>query len=110
MEKQQVVLLIKQNIKDVVTLAIGDGANDCGMIQAANVGVGITGKEGTQAANASDFAITQFWHLQRLILIHGALSYRRITKLVMYSYYKNLVFCLIPVSKFSKFLYHLDVL
>lgn len=43
----------------VVTLAIGDGANDVAMIQKANVGVGIAGQEGLQAACASDYAIGQ---------------------------------------------------
>ncbi len=41
-------------------LAIGDGANDVAMIQAADIGVGIMGKEGRQAVNNSDFAIGQF--------------------------------------------------
>lgn len=41
----------------VTSLAIGDGANDEAMIKAANVGVGIIGKEGQQAARAADFAI-----------------------------------------------------
>ena len=47
-------------------LAIGDGANDVAMIQAAHVGIGIMGKEGRQAVNNSDYAIGQFrcgeWH------------------------------------------------
>jgi len=30
------------------TLAIGDGANDVGMIQEADIGVGISGAEGMQ--------------------------------------------------------------
>lgn len=42
-----------------VTLAIGDGANDVSMIQAAHVGIGIYGREGTQALSASDYAIGQ---------------------------------------------------
>lgn len=41
-------------------LAIGDGANDVAMIQAADIGVGIMGKEGRQAVNNSDYAIAQF--------------------------------------------------
>ena len=45
----------------VMTLAIGDGANDVSMIQAADVGVGISGEEGLQAVNSSDFAIAQVW-------------------------------------------------
>lgn len=42
------------------TLAIGDGANDVGMIQTAHIGVGISGQEGMQAVMASDFALAQF--------------------------------------------------
>ena len=42
-----------------MTLAIGDGANDVSMIQAADVGVGISGEEGLQAVNSSDYAIAQ---------------------------------------------------
>jgi hypothetical protein len=41
-------------------LAIGDGANDVAMIQSADIGVGIMGKEGRQAVNNSDYAIGQF--------------------------------------------------
>ena len=40
--------------------AIGDGANDVDMILEANVGVGIAGAEGVQAANASDYSIGRF--------------------------------------------------
>lgn len=43
-------------------LAIGDGANDVAMIQAADIGVGIMGKEGRQAVNNADFAFSQFRH------------------------------------------------
>lgn len=59
------------------TAAVGDGGNDVGMILEANVGIGIVGKEGKQASLASDFSITQFSHLRRLILWHGRLSYQR---------------------------------
>ncbi len=41
-------------------LAIGDGANDVAMIQAADIGVGVMGKEGRQAVNNADFAFSQF--------------------------------------------------
>ena len=30
-------------------MAIGDGANDCNMIQEANIGIGIYGQEGLKA-------------------------------------------------------------
>ncbi|KAK3027872.1 hypothetical protein RJ639_041506 [Escallonia herrerae] len=77
-----------------ITLSIGDGANDVGMIQAAHVGVGISGLEGMQAVMASDFAIAQFRFLTDLLLVHGRWSYLRICKVVTYFFYKNLTFSL----------------
>ncbi|XP_066951686.1 probable phospholipid-transporting ATPase IA isoform X4 [Macrobrachium rosenbergii] len=73
-----------------VTLAIGDGANDVAMIQKANVGVGIAGLEGLQAACASDYAIGQFRFLARLLFVHGAWNYSRLCKVILYSFYKNI--------------------
>jgi magnesium-transporting ATPase (P-type) len=74
-----------------VTLAIGDGANDVGMIQEAQIGVGISGLEGQQAVNASDFAIAQFRFLEELLLIHGRWNFMRMSKVVLFSFYKNAV-------------------
>ena len=59
LQKADVVKLVQSTCKNEVTLAIGDGANDVGMIQAAHVGVGISGREGLQATLASDYAIAQ---------------------------------------------------
>lgn len=89
LQKAELVELVKKSQK-AITLAIGDGANDVGMIQAAHVGVGISGLEGLQAACASDYAIAQFRFLQKLLLVHGAWSYSRLTKLILYSFYKNI--------------------
>ncbi|XP_028401460.1 phospholipid-transporting ATPase IA-like isoform X1 [Dendronephthya gigantea] len=89
LQKAQVVRLVKSQVKNSVTLAIGDGANDVGMIQAAHVGVGISGQEGLQAASASDYAIAQFRFLNKLLLVHGSWSYQRLSKLILYSFYKN---------------------
>ncbi|OII74239.1 calcium transporting ATPase [Cryptosporidium ubiquitum] len=86
-QKAQVVKLIQEFTKQRV-LAIGDGGNDCTMLQTANVGVGIHGSEGMQAYNVSDFGISQFCHLQPLVLIHGRLCYRRTSILVLYNLYK----------------------
>ena len=74
-----------------VTLAIGDGANDVAMIQEAHIGIGISGKEGSQAVNASDFSLGQFRFLGRLLLIHGKQDYYRTAKVVLFSFYKNTV-------------------
>jgi phospholipid-transporting ATPase len=89
LQKALVVKLVKRHLKAIL-LAIGDGANDVGMIQAAHVGVGISGVEGLQAARSADVAIAQFRYLQKLLLVHGSWSYHRLSKLILYSYYKNL--------------------
>eukprot|EP00398_MALV-I-01_sp_L67-1_P000495 gene495-417_t len=73
-------------------LAVGDGANDVGMILAAQVGVGIFGKEGSQAARSGDFAIGRFRFLHKLLSIHGYESLRRNTVMVNYTIYKNIAF------------------
>ncbi|EIW80800.1 aminophospholipid-transporting P-type ATPase [Coniophora puteana RWD-64-598 SS2] len=89
LQKALVVKLVKKNEKALL-LAIGDGANDVSMIQAAHVGVGISGVEGLQAARSADIAISQFRYLKKLLLVHGAWSYQRLSKLILYSFYKNI--------------------
>ena len=89
LQKALVVKLVKRHLKSLL-LAIGDGANDVSMIQAAHVGVGISGVEGLQAARSADIAIGQFRYLRKLLLVHGAWSYQRISKVVLYSFYKNI--------------------
>ncbi|KAI7824825.1 hypothetical protein BC939DRAFT_396404 [Gamsiella multidivaricata] len=89
LQKALVVKLVKRNLNSIL-LAIGDGANDVSMIQAAHVGVGISGLEGLQAARSADFAISQFRYLKKLLLVHGAWSYQRLSKLILFSFYKNI--------------------
>uniref|UniRef100_A0A3Q1HKG3 Phospholipid-transporting ATPase n=1 Tax=Anabas testudineus TaxID=64144 RepID=A0A3Q1HKG3_ANATE len=91
LQKAQVVELVKK-YKQVVTLAIGDGANDVSMIKAAHIGVGISGQEGMQAVLSSDFSFAQFRFLQRLLLVHGRWSYLRMCKFLRYFFYKNFTF------------------
>lgn len=93
-QKAQVTLLVKENMPGQITLAIGDGANDVAMIQAAHIGVGIRGKEGQQAVLASDYALPRFCFLERLLLIHGRWSYNRIGTMICYFIYKNISFAL----------------
>lgn len=91
-QKALIVRLVKGSVSPKpMTLAIGDGANDVGMIQEAQVGVGVSGKEGRQAVNSSDFAIAQFKFLRKLIMVHGRWNYRRLSKCILYSFYKNIV-------------------
>ncbi|KYQ93719.1 transmembrane protein [Tieghemostelium lacteum] len=93
LQKALVVRVVKEAEKKI-SLAIGDGANDVSMIQESHVGVGIIGKEGTQAARASDYSIHQFAHLKRLLCVHGRYSYIRVSGLIQYSFYKNMSFTL----------------
>ncbi|KAF1991080.1 phospholipid-translocating P-type ATPase [Aulographum hederae CBS 113979] len=89
LQKALVVKLVKRHLKAIL-LAIGDGANDVSMIQAAHVGVGISGVEGLQAARSADVAIGQFRYLRKLLLVHGQWSYQRVSKVILYSFYKNI--------------------
>ena len=86
-QKAAVVQMVKSGL-NIMALSIGDGANDVAMIQAADVGVGIVGEEGRQAAMSSDYAIGQFRFLQRLILVHGRYCYRRMGETIANFFYK----------------------
>lgn len=91
MQKQEIVAMVKKAIPKSITLSIGDGANDVNMITEADVGVGIKGHEGQQAARAADYAIGEFKLLKRLLFFHGRENYRRNGILVIYNFYKNLI-------------------
>ncbi|XP_038897837.1 probable phospholipid-transporting ATPase 4 [Benincasa hispida] len=90
-QKALVTRLVKEGTGKT-TLAIGDGANDVGMIQEADIGVGISGVEGMQAVMASDFSIAQFRFLERLLVVHGHWCYKRIAQMICYFFYKNIAF------------------
>jgi phospholipid-translocating ATPase len=90
-QKALVTRLVKSGTGKT-TLAIGDGANDVGMLQEADIGVGISGVEGMQAVMSSDIAIAQFRYLERLLLVHGHWCYSRIASMICYFFYKNITF------------------
>lgn len=75
--------MVKKHVK-AITLAIGDGANDVGMIQTAHVGVGISGNEGMQATNSSDYSIAQVgrrqhWETEHILSYAWLRSYKYVT-------------------------------
>ncbi|CAF0965236.1 unnamed protein product [Adineta steineri] len=91
-QKANVVELLKKYGNHRVRVcAIGDGGNDVSMIQSADVGVGIVGKEGKQASLAADFSINQFSYLSRLLLVHGRNSYKRSAALSQFVMHRGLI-------------------
>ncbi|KAK4451938.1 hypothetical protein QBC34DRAFT_423511 [Podospora aff. communis PSN243] len=91
-QKATLVKSIRDINPSLVTLAIGDGANDIAMIQASHVGIGISGREGLQAARISDYSIAQFRFLQRLLFVHGRWIYIRTGKYILGTFWKEMVF------------------
>lgn len=91
LQKSMLVKLVRDRLR-AMTLSIGDGANDVSMIQAADIGIGISGQEGMQAVMSSDFAISRFRHLKKLLLVHGHWCYSRLARMVVYYFYKNVCY------------------
>ncbi|GBG26583.1 Phospholipid-transporting ATPase 3 [Hondaea fermentalgiana] len=92
-QKAELVRLVMNGVHPrPTTLAIGDGTNDVPMIQAASVGVGISGREGTHATTAADFSIARFQFLAPLMLVHGRLGYMRMGKATLLVFYGNIMF------------------
>jgi phospholipid-transporting ATPase len=96
-----------------ICVAIGDGANDVPMIMQAHIGIGIRGLEGTQAVRIADFAINQFSHLQKLLLVHGRWGYKRVSYMICYYFYKNMLLALCEIyfhffNGFSGQIYFID--
>lgn len=91
-QKASLVKTIRTRVDKSVTLAIGDGANDIAMIQEAHVGIGITGKEGLQAARVSDYSMAQFRFLLKFLLVHGRWNYVRTCKYTVGTFWKVIEF------------------
>ncbi|XP_057382433.1 probable phospholipid-transporting ATPase IIB isoform X4 [Balaenoptera acutorostrata] len=89
-QKAHIVKLLQQHTGRR-TCAIGDGGNDVSMIQAADCGIGIEGKEGRQASLAADFSVPQFKHIGRLLMVHGRSSYKRSAALSQFVMHRGLV-------------------
>ncbi|TNY20194.1 putative NEO1-P-type ATPase [Rhodotorula diobovata] len=93
-QKADVARLIRAHTRKRVC-CIGDGGNDVSMIQAADVGVGIVGKEGRQASLAADFSVNQFSYLTKLLVWHGRNSYKRSAKLAQFVIHRGLIISVI---------------
>lgn len=89
-QKAQVVQLIQKHTGKR-TCAVGDGGNDVSMIQQADAGIGIEGREGKQASLAGDFSIPQFSVIAKLLLVHGRRSYKRSATLSQFVIHRGLI-------------------
>ncbi len=101
-QKSLIVKAIRSRVPRAITLAIGDGANDLAMISASHVGVGISGKEGLQAARVADYAVAQFRFLQRLLLVHGRWNYVRTARFYLATFWKE-VFFYLPTAMYQRY-------
>ncbi|KAF9042681.1 phospholipid-translocating P-type ATPase [Rhodocollybia butyracea] len=104
-QKALTVKLVKEG-RNAMTLSIGDGANDVAMIQEANIGCGLFGLEGSQAAMSADYAFGQFRFLTKLLLVHGRWSYQRVADMHSNFFYKNVIwtfvmFWYLPFNNFD---------
>ena len=91
-QKADLALLLRAHTpRRARTAAIGDGGNDVSMIQAADIGLGIAGREGRQASLAADFSLRSFHHTTKLLLWHGRNSYKRSAKLAQFVMHRGLV-------------------
>lgn len=89
-QKSIIASILKNKLKKIVC-SVGDGGNDVGMIQASSLGIGIEGREGRQAALASDISVIEFGHLQKLLFWHGRLSYLRTSKLCNFVIHRGII-------------------
>jgi magnesium-transporting ATPase (P-type) len=96
-QKLQLVQLVREQDPKTITLSVGDGANDVPMIYGAHVGIAIRGKEGTQAVQASDIAISQFQFLMPLLQCHGRRAYRRVALFLSFFLYKNIALIMLDI-------------
>jgi len=99
-QKAELVKLVKILEPEKGLLAIGDGANDVNMITTADVGIGLMGNEGQQAARASDYIIGKFSFLRKLMYVHGREAYRKNSYVIGYVLWKNFLY-IMPLMCFG---------
>lgn len=95
-EKPNVVQLIQDYNSKLITLAIGDGANDLAMMKKASLGIGISNSYDSQVARECDYMIGEFRHLKPLMFCFGRECYRRNTRIYLFMIFKSIIFALSP--------------
>ena len=89
-QKRIIVKTIKK-YTDARTAAVGDGGNDVAMIQEADCGIGIVGKEGLQASLAADYSIQEFQSLNMLLLWFGRIAYKNTSMMTNFIIHRGLI-------------------
>ena len=89
-QKRIIVKTIKK-YTNARTAAVGDGGNDVAMIQEADVGIGIVGKEGLQASLAADYSIKEFKTLSGLLLWWGRIAYKNTSMVANFVIHRGLI-------------------
>ena len=92
-QKRIIVKTIK-NYTTARTAAVGDGGNDVAMIQEADIGIGIVGKEGLQASLAADYSIKEFKSLSVLLLWWGRVAYKNTSTMANFVMHRGLIISL----------------
>ncbi|OAG29517.1 phospholipid-transporting ATPase [Nematocida displodere] len=87
-EKQQITHLLRK--QGNIVLTIGDGENDVGMIEEADVGICVIGKEGRKAAFVSDIIVPTFSSLSKLVDYHGRICLERLKGVYFFYVFKSI--------------------
>lgn len=90
-EKAQLIHLVKTHHK-VVCLAVGDGSNDVNMLMEANIGVALDSKDSQRAIQSANYVVPEFRHIWKLMFVHGRWNYIRLAELIIFMFYKNMIF------------------
>ena len=93
-QKKKVVSILKEFQPEKVTLAVGDGINDTEMLIEAHVGVAIFRDNQYNLCKFSDYYVQKFRDVKLLMFFFGRECYRRNSKLLLYMFFKNLLFVL----------------
>lgn len=89
-QKAIMALSLRKHAHETV-LCIGDGGNDVSMITSADVGVGIEGKEGSQASLAADFSLKNFSDIAELMFFHGRRCYKNSSKMAHIIFHRGII-------------------
>jgi phospholipid-transporting ATPase len=93
-QKKEVVRILKEYQKEKIILAIGDGINDIPMLVEAHVGVAIFRQNSYNLCKFCDYYVQKFKDIKLLMFFFGRECYRRNSKLMLYMFFKNLLFVL----------------